>query len=123
MENLNLIFDTECFVSELDEYEIKNLIVGIKRELGLVTFDDFRTPFFYQIIIDGITMDDEQYRLSILIKDRTIYREVEISAGGSGVRDKLKAKLLNRKDILYSMDASQDARQILSYVLSKAERR
>ncbi len=123
MERLNLVFDTAYMESDLDEYEIRNLIVNNKRELGLISFDDYRTPLSYLIIIDGLTVEDEQYRLSISVRDRTLYREVEISAGGSGILDRFKAGIMNRKDLLYSMDASLQARNVLATMFREAEGR
>lgn len=121
MERLNLVYNMDYLKTDLDDYEIRKLIVNNKKRLGIISFNDYRTPLSYFIVIDGITMDDEQYRLTISIRDKTIHRELEIAACGSGLKDRLKAELLHRADILFSMDASLKARDVLTTMIENAE--
>lgn len=121
MSYLNLIGSPIYMETDLDEIEIRNLIINNKRNLGLTYFDENRTPLSYQIVIDGITELDEQYRVSILIMEKTIYREVELKALGSGQIDKIKAGLFRNKADLYSLSASCFARDLLAALFERAE--
>ena len=121
MEILNIKRSPINMDTELDDMQIRNLILNNKYQLGLIYFDEHRTPFSYMIIIDGLTTNDDQYRVSINIVDKTIYREVELTACGSGKRDKFKARIFNQRDLLYSMRASCYARDLLAALFEEAE--
>ena len=118
---LNLTYEHSTIETDLDEMDIRSLIINNKRKLGLIYFDESRSPYSYFIIIDGITTEDQQYRLTINIINKNIYRELEITACGSGSIDRIKAKLFNQKEILYSIEASRYAKDVILTMLAQAE--
>ncbi len=120
MPMLNLIQEPVYLETDLDEIQIRNLILNNKHQLGLVDFDERRTPLSHVMILDGLDAD-AAYRVCVVARDKNVYREVDITACGSGAMDVIKARIFRDSVPVFSMESSRYVRNLLFALIRRAE--
>ena len=120
MSSLNLIQEPVYLETELDEMEIRRLIINNKQQLGLIDLEEYRTPLSRVIVMDGVD-NNELFRVSVVTRDKSIYTEVDITACGSGAMDIIKSRIFSGSIPVYSMESSRYVRNLLFALIRRAE--